>query len=86
MRVVLPVPPPLKAPREEAAVAYSAPSEGMHKLGEVVIQKSGSEDQPVTLQSGHILQLDEDEKIGTAGGGIALIVLEYDVVQENHGQ
>jgi hypothetical protein len=48
-----------------------------------VIQKSTGEDR-VTLHIGDILQLDEDERMEATGGGIALIVLKYDVVQEKH--
>jgi hypothetical protein len=49
-----------------------------------VIQKSAGEDRAVTLHIGDILQRDEDERMKATGGGVALIVLKYDVVQENH--
>ncbi|KAL2128423.1 hypothetical protein VTI74DRAFT_9209 [Chaetomium olivicolor] len=87
--VVIVVPPPLEALSDGAAVAGSAPSGGGQEIGdhrcyEVVIQKSAGEDRAVTLQIGDILQLDEDERMKATGGGIALIVLKYDVVQENY--
>jgi hypothetical protein len=87
--VVIVVPPPPEALSDGAAVAGSAPSGGGQEIGdhgsyEVVIQKSAGEDRAVTLYIGDILQLDEDERMKATGGGIALIVLKYDVVQENH--
>ncbi|KAL2129660.1 hypothetical protein VTI74DRAFT_7494 [Chaetomium olivicolor] len=87
--VVIVVPPPSEALSDGAAVAGSAPYGGGQEIGdhrsyEVVIQKSAGEDQAVTLQIGDILQLDEDERMKATGGGIALIVLKYDVVQESY--
>ncbi|KAL2015025.1 hypothetical protein VTK56DRAFT_6514 [Thermocarpiscus australiensis] len=87
--VVIVVPPPPEALSDGAAVAGSAPSGGGQEIGEhrsfeVVIQKSAGENRAVTLHIGDILQLDEDERMKAMGGGIALIVLKYDVVQENH--
>jgi hypothetical protein len=86
--VVIAVPPPFEAVRDEAAVAGGAPFGGLQQIGdlrpyEVVIRKSAGEGRTVTLQIGDILQLDEDEKLQATGDGIALIVLNYDVVQED---
>jgi hypothetical protein len=86
--VVISVPPPSEAVRDEAAVAGGAPSGGLQKIGdlrryEVVIRKSAGEGRTITLQIGDILQLDEDEKLQATDDGIALIVLNYDVVQED---
>ncbi|KAK4107115.1 hypothetical protein N656DRAFT_559959 [Canariomyces notabilis] len=87
--VVIVVPPPPQALSDGATAASSALSGGAqetgdHRFYEVVIQKSAGEDRAVTLQIGDVLQLDEDESMKAAGGGIALIVLNYDVIQENH--
>ncbi|KAL2014981.1 hypothetical protein VTK56DRAFT_6639 [Thermocarpiscus australiensis] len=91
--VVIVIPPPSEAPKD-LAVADSAPSGEVRNTGdlgpyEVVIRKLAGEGREVALREvalriGDILQLDEDERMEAKGGGIALIVLSYNVVQENH--
>ncbi|KAK4243091.1 hypothetical protein C7999DRAFT_18506, partial [Corynascus novoguineensis] len=87
--IVIVVSPPPEALRDRAAVAGSAPSGGGQEIGnhgsyKVMIQKSAGEERTVTLHIGDILQLDEDKRMKATGGRIALIVLKYDVVHENH--
>lgn len=85
-QVVLVVPPPPQSPRGSAT--GSSPSGGLRKTYEVVVRISGGEGEPVTLRNGDILRLDEDEEIEATGGGIAFILLKYDVkydvVPESH--
>jgi hypothetical protein len=81
--VVIVVPPPSQSPRGSAAVAGSSPSGGSQTTYEVVVRKSDREEK-ITLQNGDILQLDEDEQMEATSGGIALILLKYDVVLESY--
>ena len=79
VHVAIVVPLPSQSPRDKAA----GPPGGLQKPYEVVVRKSGKEGERVTLQTGDILRLDEEEEIEATGGGIAFIVLKYDVVLES---
>ncbi len=81
--MVIVVPPPSQSPRDRAAVAGSSPSGGLRTTYEVVVRKSDGEDK-ITLQNGDTLRLDEDEKMEATSGGIAFILLRYDVVLESY--
>ncbi|KAK3386021.1 hypothetical protein B0H63DRAFT_450017 [Podospora didyma] len=81
--VVIVVPPPSQSPRDRAAVGGSSPSGGLQTTYEVVVRKSDREEK-ITLQNGDTLRLDEDEKMEATSGGIAFILLQYDVVLESY--
>ncbi|KAK3937532.1 hypothetical protein QBC46DRAFT_246163, partial [Diplogelasinospora grovesii] len=78
--VVIVVPRPPEPPGNEAAVAGTAPSNGPQKTSATAAKSPTQSLQSETsIAAGNILQLNEDETIEAIGGGIALIVLQYNI-------
>jgi hypothetical protein len=81
--VVIVVPPPQPS-GDTGAVAGGSPSAGLRTTYKVVVSKVDREEKDtLELECGDMLRLDEDEKMEATSGGIAFIVMMYDVVSES---